>query len=717
MDSSGSNNEDFRSVIDDLTVENKRLRQKLRKYDEVNCSHLQGDKLFEIRIHGLPMHKKRELEETLRVFASSLDAYPSRPKSYSAPQSPTLPPITLPSRMNSSSVTSFSRPADSAYASMFASGDTSAAKSQVKQRSMRSTKLTEQNIKSYLLDIPEGLFPNHSPVMTEKARMEVVVKRLEQLFTGKEPASEMYSQPRQQQEVSQSAAKADRNTVEARGHRVDVEGVRESRILPADAESLADARSDEQVPAKLRSTNRTRCSSAQSRDGDTKVSNDSSPVQRPTRPLDLDPNRAQVPTENIEYIRHLGVSPPRRDVNPSTENREGWVYLNLLTSMAQLHTINVTPNFVRRAVTEVSDRFELSRDGRKIRWRGGTEGTRMSSDFGSGSEQLSGKSPDDGPGPSSKRRKLNDERSGYGLPRPDFELGSSSDKVLNDKFDYKPLFLHTACPQEEDDYCFHASDSLTSLGPAGDDRSILPDSSAPSRPGMSSNFPEQKRGNGPIIFYHGAIFYTDLSGDRSGVSYDDVEFAHQKHDIIGCAPSTSKDILVHAEDVREFLAEYPMSPDRMEYEDDDTGFTTANFNFQTMRSIDSDRVSDGAAPLELEASGIGGVEPLDNFAINVQVRHVVSSPGHCNRKVLRSLRQHSFSAVCTGMLGNKLTETIVRSEVVSATKINLPPSLLPPPSYFFLDFSSSDGDDDNDTDSDSNDSGNDASCSSATDIE
>ena len=227
MDSSGSNNEDFRSVIDDLTVENKRLRQKLRKYDEVNCSHLQGDKLFEIRIHGLPMHKKRELEETLRVFASSLDAYPSRPKSYSAPQSPTLPPITLPSRMNSSSVTSFSRPADSAYASMFASGDTSAAKSQVKQRSMRSTKLTEQNIKSYLLDIPEGLFPNHSPVMTEKARMEVVVKRLEQLFTGKEPASEVYSQPRQQQEVSQSAAKADRNTVEARGHRVDVEGVRE----------------------------------------------------------------------------------------------------------------------------------------------------------------------------------------------------------------------------------------------------------------------------------------------------------------------------------------------------------------------------------------------------------------------------------------------------------------------------------------------------------
>ena len=60
-----SSTEDFRSVIDDLTVANKRLKQKLRKYEKMYDAHLQEEKLFEVRFHGLPDHKKRELEETI----------------------------------------------------------------------------------------------------------------------------------------------------------------------------------------------------------------------------------------------------------------------------------------------------------------------------------------------------------------------------------------------------------------------------------------------------------------------------------------------------------------------------------------------------------------------------------------------------------------------------------------------------------------------------
>jgi hypothetical protein len=36
---------------------------------------------------------------------------------------------------------------------------------------------------------------------------------------------------------------------------------------------------------------------------------EASPEQRPTRPLDLNPERAQIPADNIKYLQHLGFSP------------------------------------------------------------------------------------------------------------------------------------------------------------------------------------------------------------------------------------------------------------------------------------------------------------------------------------------------------------------------------------------------------------------------
>src|SRR2546430_14988813 len=118
--------DDFRSVIDDLTIENRKLKERLRKYEKLHSAHLQREKLFEVRVHGLPPKKKRELEETLRKFASSLDS--------SADDGLQLPinsrQLALPRKMHSgqapSSSTSYSRPYDSAYASMSTSGPTSA---------------------------------------------------------------------------------------------------------------------------------------------------------------------------------------------------------------------------------------------------------------------------------------------------------------------------------------------------------------------------------------------------------------------------------------------------------------------------------------------------------------------------------------------------------------------------------------------------------------
>ncbi len=46
-----------------------------------------------------------------------------------------------------------------------------------------------------------------------------------------------------------------------------------------------------------------------------------SPDQRPTRPLDLDIHRAQVASDNIDYIRHLGLSSPEFEDSIHTKGR------------------------------------------------------------------------------------------------------------------------------------------------------------------------------------------------------------------------------------------------------------------------------------------------------------------------------------------------------------------------------------------------------------
>ena len=49
---------------------------------------------------------------------------------------------------------------------------------------------------------------------------------------------------------------------------------------------------------------------------------------------------------------------------------DGWVYLNLASTMAELHHYSVTLNFVQQAVRDHSHNLEVSEDGKRIRWNG-----------------------------------------------------------------------------------------------------------------------------------------------------------------------------------------------------------------------------------------------------------------------------------------------------------------------------------------------------------
>ncbi|KAJ4346562.1 uncharacterized protein N0V89_010493 [Didymosphaeria variabile] len=696
--------EDFRSVIDDLTVANKKLKQKLKKYEKLHDSHLQDEKLFEVRFHGLPDHKKRELEETLRKFAADLDnkseaGYPavsSQPPPFDAQK------------------TDASRFAESGYASMSGHNSNSARSNQPSNTASsndrdnrRMTKSQynqqQQSIQSYLHDIPQGLMPKSHTPMTDKSKKRLVVRRLEQIFAGKRSAPGSHPQPMQQEEVAQSAATADRRAKEAAGHRAKTEGNREARIMPVRADD-EDITGQQEAPVqealqKLRPNFRV---------SEQDFAGSGSPDQRPTRPLDLDPYRAQVPSDNMDYIRHLGFTPPDMMSGDSPEDDHGWIYLNLLINMAQLHTLNVTPEFVKQAVTEYSNTFELSHDGRKIRWKGEPDATLSST--GSSSEYQGNDSPYDPNGNSrspskylktggsgSTDRSMNSERAKARLAR------KQKEKERN-QFSYTPLFFH----EEDSDY---EQDSYGRDVGSSSQSPFQPqqtgDSSGLGSSNMQSASSKRRRNDGPIIFYSKAKFCTDLTGDSRGIashapdSYDNIT-SHP----IGVSASNPRDGLRRQgsdnSERRGPLETTMMDIDSREGSQIFSSSEEMNFSPDALKD---DNGTESPDAMEFEASGLGGVHPEDNFSIRVrrsqqQTSPAVTSTTHRKSQPYQKNIQNALNQRASPEAGasSPKQQHVIKEEILSASRRTLPNSTLPPASFLPFDSASS-GDVDSDLES------------------
>ena len=701
MDPLRSTSEDYRGVIDDLTVENQNLKQRLNVYERDHCSHLRHEKLFEIRVHGLSPCEKRKLEETLRNFVVNCEnPLVDRPQSPAERQpSPVkhLPPGDGPKV--ASSTTSNHHPPDSGYASMSTPRKASKPQSHHLEALTPSEPVlsSRQNIKSYLQDIPRGLLPKHPRLMTERSRKKLIVQRLEQLFTGKGATLETHSQFMQQQEVSESAARADSRAAEAGGRMTGMEGHREAKILPQDSEDLKDPVRDDR-PA-LRHPSSSDCEDLAV--GGMNRSGSVTPDQRPTRPLELDPCRAQVPADNIDYIRHLGMATPDSDMDSPSQDHSRWVYLNLLVGMAQLHTLNVTPEFVRKAVAEVSDTFELSSDGSKIRWKGGCEGTKMSSDDNSAFGQEDESSADDILAASNSRNRFSnpkwEKQSGLRRTFQPTPVGSMAlsgmakteqpaslrSAGLGRTLSYQPLFRHDTHSENEEDYLMKGYSYQHSSG-------HIQDSPA----SAAVDLPEVE--DGPIIFYNGASFYTDLSREPKNVPHDILEYDKPTCTVLGCSVEGSFAFMNLAE-LKGSIDKFTdiTSPGWLEEDElEDTG----SLGVYVSPAAGDDDIYAGFAPIILEASGLGGIQPSDNFAVDVVVRFF-SVP----TTAVENLSHRSYVPT-NGCLASRYPPSMVdgnvslvpklastyeiRSEVVSAVKTVLSPSSLPPPSYAFLPLSS-----------------------------
>lgn len=676
-----SENEDLRSVIDDLTIENKRLRQMLRERRPQYSPLLDHDKIFEVRTCGLSSEKKLELEVILQRFATTMGNGSSAPsKTLEDGSAPEGGSCTFPERTTQKSA---SYPhADSAYASLSNSGLTTAGQSKRTNAEMQRIRGSKNsNVKSYLQDIPDSLLPKHPPVMSEKSKMRLVVKRLEQLFTGKNAAPGEHSQPLQQQKVSESAAYADRHHSQLLKQYIRPEGAREAHILPIGAKMGPDL---PQVNSSCKQPLGSRSQSEKSSSGSS-ASDNREPDQRPTRPLDLDIQRAQVAQENIEYIRHLGLATPTRQRDCGHDD-DGWVYLNLLINMAQLHTINVTPAFVRKSIAHLSTKFELSKDARKVRWRAGFRGTDSSEDSDSGAELITGSSPEQIPDSmadkltsdnavsdnlaSTSSSRAQARRPLESLPSERNPFTDSAEPSMQPSqvtgrsrpesaFDYKPMFLRDCAMLQDNDLL---DDSDTSPSVQGADESTGQYLSTHTN-GIGHSFPGRSEEDGPIIYYKNPLFYCDMSGDKD-------EQAHQRGTTM--IPSAPKQILgVSIWEAR--LGEEPQEDSLTHAED--TG--NCSVNDGRLPSLElaplSDIVDNQSTLMELSASGIGGVIPEDHFMLQVQ------------RKRQYAPSQRRAHAIAHPR-SNQLSPTF--EETVSSRRVDLPASKLPPPSYVFFSLSS-----------------------------
>lgn len=758
-----SSADDYRSVIDDLTIENIRLREELKRYRQMGPESMRREKLFEVKVHGLPSRKKRELEAALRDFTTSLDGSStgvstSRKKEKGKSKESLTSKHAAPSSSGSNS-----RPhaTDSAYASM----STGAASSGPSLPRRVSRQGSNQDIERYLQEVPEGLWPR-SNILTEKDKKKVVVRRLEQLFTGKGLGKAPLVPPAINEDVPMagtdekappppaplrarappsvpappppapppvlaptsaptSAPTPALTSIPVPPSLPSNEASREAQILPRAShhkeshsrDNVSSNSNGDQTDSRDTGNGSGRGSGSGRKEGDNSPPNAELPEQRPTRLRDLDPDRPQVPSENMDYIRHLGLVAPQSrqqfssiDVSPDAE---GWVYLNLLCNLAQLHMLNVTPAFIRSAVSEKSRHFQLSPDGRKIRWRGGVENTKFTSDSSGSNSRGGNTSPESDGSNARNQRKKQKTQSGSrvdGISEPSkFKPQVSSSSA--ESFHYKPLFARNQTPSS-DEQPSPGDDSESSCTPL--EESNVGMNSRWNHSGVSGVSQRKRRRDGAIIYYTGAPFCTDLSGDLGEVSTDSLNLRSLNKSVPSMqAPKFSRstsgssipfkplsNYVSHRAMMDLDFAPIETTPsDDCDDETDKSDELEAEFPWSTATQI--------AKLVDLKASGLGGIAPEDHFIVFVTTRRPRSiarrrvsasrRPQLTEHRSNETAKSRDTAESIAGRLAVLSTTSpgplrsarrrgelpLLTIEYTGGKVRRLPPVSLPPPSFFF----------------------------------
>jgi len=562
--------------------------------------------------------------------------------------------------------------------------------------------------------------------ISEKARMKQVVRRLEYLFTGKRSQDQHLAPNRQQ-----------------------------SKTVSSDSDDVVGNLEGQEVVKEKPTTGL-----------------DDSPAKSP----EPDSRLPQIPEQNLEYLHNLTSTSPTHEPLNIGGHWDGWVYLNLVINLAQLHTINVTVPFVKKAIATMSVKLELSLDGKMVRWKGGMESSNLTSEIDTKSESNSSpsSSPMDASSEGSRGRKRSDGSysqtdlaSITGMPidiktAHSMETSSSRLSTLSRSHDsgprsspssqrssgfhYKPLFAQSK--NFEDDSSEPSETGYSSS--SGMKSSSSPDGASGGYSGGGSRPRSRKPTVGPIIYYENGKFCTDLSTQevilRDESTSPEYPFERMTNDVVGAPGSENTDTidqnsrpLLRTLAPLETLVEGQSLGGRprgvggsTDEDEDDDSYAVLEFS----PKLESTLPDDPPLPVELEACGIGGVQPEDNFAINVQVKHYLLPKGRNaqtlnTRKLKSKLRgithripQSSIDVFLRDEAGMGALPTTrprsrssssspspphssssdgrpspepLRHELVSARFISLPPSSLPPASYMYFSPSSDESRSDSDS--------------------
>ena len=718
---------DFRSIIDDLTVENQELKERLRAFEAAQAPppEVQQDRLFEVKVHGLPAHQKQKLVETLQAFAQRVEVLNQQSSQQARSAAPYVSVNRSVQPHGQPTITSADR-IESSYASASASGQLSRTTPDSNQPSTSKTprRVTAQPIEG----TPAGLlYKGYDSSMTEREKKVMVVKRLEHLFSGKGS----------RQSKLKNAGQSPNATT---GFDLITERMREAQILP----SIEDSPEDGTVQDGRGTLDD---------DNATQPADDNETVdyQRETRLIDLDPDRAQLPQEYIRYIRHLQPSKKTEEDTTETSAISEWVSIYLLMNLAQLHMLNVTPDFVRSAITEVSTRFELSTDRQKVRWHGGPGDSKSGSD----SDRAM---PDTTDSSDSERRKQGHSIS-TGTTEPYHHGISNTASISNQAasaherrrhdLEYKPLFVKPRRPWAHQPY---QDDSASAYLP----RSTVDGDAYGSALGTmmtgATNTSIPRSDAGPIVFFSGALFVTDLSGDSAEVLAQQHRSRNSHHGykrapIAPLGTDRPKRYRPSRPTRSESYSRTPMRPfkdyskvaealqqdNRLKTPDrvgsDDANSNDINFD---PKWTDDGKSASPQQRIVMEASGIGGTKPDDNFVVIVETAHpkmrsefhkqlqadVASTldPSRKTAKLLHMIeeakldpsnaaRKRKGKQPASQSRHEKVQSAPVKITVLSRRELKLQPSETPPPAQFWGDDDCSDDDDNMSVDSSSTDQG------------
>ncbi|KAL8937018.1 MAG: hypothetical protein Q9211_003899 [Gyalolechia sp. 1 TL-2023] len=617
----------FREVIDDLTVQNQKLKKRIKKYERIHTQGSKHDGLFELRVQNLPYDKKQELEIILHGFASTIHPSQNTPVSKLDGSNRSRGKQFRGAGSNSNpSSPPYNKCLDSTYASVSATGATFKATSdhsghsKSRSRNYLPSSVEHEPYTSTCARSQDVESPSLSEI-SDRSKQKLAVERLEELFLTGDG---------------------------------DVKSIK-GNLHPRSPQS--------RIPRKEA----------------TQAASYSQTIKRQTRSS----------PDQLRSLRRLGVASPV--AGSSAESQHEWVYLNLVINLAQLHTLNITPDLVRSGVQAFSTKLVLSDNGSKVRWQGNDERSAESSDDPNDialTHHVPSATSLNQPEPTiqlPKSQALLQEhntpgpRNGQSLERVDnlqtFAAGQGTAKRLN----YKPLFVHHRHhPRESSRESSDVSqDSGSSLADATE--------SISSDLGDSAN-----AANGPLVFFDGDAFFLDLSSDPTDAdSAGHSSYASHFTEPLGRTNGPYK--TTHAYERKQAI---PILG--RENNEDWTRCPPLLVNDNNPKSTSDDAGSGSGNRFQFQASGIGGIQLDDNFAIDVTTsRQPVSHPYHQPRSSTPSFDDGNPTSSSRPLNHPTRQPRTPSTHIVSTQTTQLPPSPLPPPSYVYpaLSSTSSDTDD------------------------